>query len=136
MTDKFFDFDDTPDTQLPALHEQEDMDESLILCDTCNVKLYPFQKGFICPACLQQYNPHLEHIKHERVESTLDEDADINSGEISFVEDDNIKQSKTRIRTKIEERDVPLYVKKEFEHITTISGHKAVKIDKKLFGSG
>jgi hypothetical protein len=127
----FFDFDDNKNTgALEPKHTREDLldgDTAPILCDNCpdGRVLQPYQKDkLICPNCMNVYDPYFEHIKHDTIETTIDELADTNTGKMAYLDDTT--QNKipvTKIRKKLEKDSMPDYVKQEIEHIQNRAGY-------------
>jgi uncharacterized CHY-type Zn-finger protein len=141
-TDHFYDFDQTREHQIEPKYNREDLidtDNNPILCDICNngVKLAPFgQDQLICPNCMNVYNPAFDTIKHETIETTIEDMQDTHSGTLSYVEDSKHEPSRTRIRKKLgTDESIPDYVKKEIDFIQWRPGYKTVPLDKKLFSS-
>lgn len=143
-TDHFYDFDNSrAPTTIEPRYNREDLlneDSNPILCDICNngVKLEPFgQDQLICPNCMNVYNPKFDTIKHETIETTIEDMQDTHSGTLSYVEDSKHEPTKTRIRKKLAtDEALPDYVKKEIDFIQWRPGYKTVPLDKKLFTSG
>jgi uncharacterized CHY-type Zn-finger protein len=141
-TDHFYDFDQSREHQIEPKYNREDLidtDNNPILCDICNngVKLAPFgQDRLICPNCMNVYNPKFDTIKHETIETTIEDMQDTHSGTLSYVEDSKHEPTKTRIRKKLGlDEALPDYVKKEIDFIQWRPGYKTVPLDKKLFSS-
>lgn len=136
---KFFDFDsDDDDTKIQPRATQEDALDSHTpaICDTDGSILQPYgQSSLICPTCMTVTNPTFQVIKHDTKESTLEELDDLNSGELSFLENDRLTVRKSKIRKKLDETELPSYIKEEIERIQYRAGYKTIPIDKKLFNN-
>lgn len=138
MTEKFYDFDNRSSHQIEPKYNTEDLtdqDSKPVLCDLCDdgIRLVPFNGGnLICPRCMNVYNPTFETIKHDVIETTIDELQDSNSGTMSYVEDTKHNPTKTRIRRKISDEEMPEYVRQEIERIQWQAGYKTIPLDKKL----
>ncbi len=135
---KFYDFDNSHANQIEPKYNTEDLideDTNPVLCDICDdgIRLITYNGGnLICPRCMNVYNPTFDTIKHDVIETTIDELQDSHSGTMSYVEDTEHNPSKTRIRRKISQEEIPDYVKQEIERIQWRAGYKTVPLDKKL----
>ena len=136
MSHKFYDFESSHPNQVEPKYNTEDLteeDSKPVLCDLCDdgIRLVPFNGGnLICPRCMNVYNPTFETIKHDVIETTIDELQDSNSGTMSYVEDTEHNPTKTRIRRKISDEEMPDYVRQEIERIQWRNGYKTVPLDK------
>lgn len=136
MTEKFYDFDNRHANQVEPRYNREDLldsDSNPILCDICNdgIRLVPYlQNSLICPRCMFTYNPTFDTIKHDIVETTIEDMQDTHSGTLSYVEDTKHEPTKSRIRKKLASEELPQYVKDEIERIQWRAGYKTVPLDK------
>lgn len=135
-SDKYYDFDDRSETAIEPRYNREDLldaDNNRVLCDICNdgIVLVPYQSSdLICPRCMHIYNPTFDTIKHDIIETTIDELQDSHSGTMSYVEDTEHNPTKTRIRRKISDEEMPDYVRQEIERIQWQAGYRTVPLDK------
>jgi uncharacterized CHY-type Zn-finger protein len=135
-SEKFYDFDSRAQNQIEPKYNTEDLlDEETnpVLCDICNdgIKLVYYQTNtLICPRCMHVYNPVFDTIKHDVVETTIEELQDTQSGTMTYVENSPEKPHKSKIRKKLSEDDLPWYVKDEIENIQWRKGYKTVPLDK------
>jgi hypothetical protein len=136
----FYDFDDRrSENEIEPKGNRDDLiddDQPPLLCDVCpgGVVVQPYQRDkLICPQCMNVYNPTFEHIKHDTIETTIDEYADTHSGQMSYVETEaQTKPTITKIRKKLEVDNMPDYVKREIDHIQTRAGYYRHADNKKL----
>lgn len=142
MMDKFYDFEQRSETQIEPKYNREDLlddGNNPILCDNCpdGIRLLPYlQNDLICPRCMFVYHPTFDTIKHDIIETTIEELQDTQSGTMSYVEDTKHEPSKTRIRKKLgTDESLPEYVQKEIDLIQWRPGYKTVPLDKKLFNA-
>ena len=139
MSNKYYDFDSSHPNQIEPKYNTEDLideDNNPVLCDICDdgIRLIPYNgNNLICPRCMNVYNPIFDTIKHDVIETTIDELQDSHSGTMSYVEDTKHEPTKTRINRKISKEEMPDYVKQEIERIQWRAGYKTVPLtDKKL----
>lgn len=137
----FYDPDELPFSSVEPKYKHTDLiqpDSIPILCDICQDgrRLVPYQETkLICPTCLDVVDPHFEYVKHAVTESTIDEESEYNTGELSYLDKyptNMTETKKTRIRTKMEHDNAPDYVKREIEQIKWRGGVQVVKEHKKL----
>ena len=140
--DNFYDFDNRSNNTIEPRYNREDLfdeESNPVLCDICNdgIRLMPYlQDSLICPRCMHISNPRFEPaIKHDVIETTIEELQDSHSGTMSYVEDTEHTPTKTRIRRKISDEEMPDYVRQEIERIQWQAGYKTVPLDKKLSSS-
>lgn len=135
-SDKFYDFDNRNAYQIEPKYNRDDLfddDNNPVLCDNCNdgITLVPYQQtNLICPRCMHVYNPVFDTIKHDVIETTIEELQDSQSGIMSYVENKPEQPHKSRIRKKMASEDLPQYVIDEIEHIHWRKGYKTVPLDK------
>ena len=133
----FYDFDTRKDNQIEPKSTREDLlnsdNPAPLLCDTCpnGVRLEPYlQDKLICPNCMTVTDPTFSHVLHDTIETTIEEYAEAHSGELSFVNEKIETPHHTRIRKKLQEEDLPDYVKKEIDFIKWRPGYKTVPLNK------
>lgn len=133
----FYDFDTRKDSQIEPKSTREDLlnsdNPAPLLCDTCpnGVRLEPYlQDKLICPNCMTVTDPTFSHVLHDTIETTIEEYAETHSGELSFVNEKIETPHHTRIRKKLQEEDLPDYVKKEIEFIKNRPGYRTVPLNK------
>lgn len=140
-SEKFYDFDNRHANQIEPKYNTDDLmdeDNNPVLCDICDdgIRLISYTRdNLICPRCMNVYNPTFETIKHDVIETTIDELQDSNSGTMSYVEDTEHNPTKTRIRRKISDEEMPDFVRQEIERIQWRNGYKTIPLDKKLSSS-
>ena len=144
MNEKFYDFDERPDVNSiePRYNRDDLLDEETnpVICDVCNdgIKLVAYLgQTLICPRCMHVYNPAFDAaIKHEAIETTIEDMQDTRSGTMAYVEDSKHDTAHTRIRKKIgTEAEIPEYVKREIEAIHWRKGYKTVPLDREKLSS-
>jgi len=136
----FFDSGDTKGAhQIEPKYRPEDFHDVVVLCDLCggNIRLEPFQGGkLVCPRCLSVTDPTFDYVKHDIVETTIEEDRDNDNRQMGFINDDPKLRDKTKIRKKMEEdAELPDHVKQELDFIQWRPGYKTVPLDRKKFNS-
>lgn len=136
-SDNFYDFENRSEYEIEPKYQREDLlseDSNPILCDICQdgIRLIPYlSNSLICPRCMHIYNPAFDTIKHDIVETTIEEMQDTHSGTMSYVEDTKHEPKKTRINKKLTKDELPDYVKQEIDFIQWRPGYKVVKPDDK-----
>jgi hypothetical protein len=140
--ERYFDFDsDGKENQVEPKYIREDLldeDSNPILCDVCNdgMRLVPYlTELLICPRCMTVVNPMFDRVKHEPVESTIEEMQDTHTGTFDYVGDEKQEPKKTRIHKKLNASEEPDYVKREIEAIHWRKGYKTVELDKEKLSS-
>lgn len=134
--DKYYDFESRSDYTIEPKYNREDLldeDSNPVMCDICNdgIRLQPYlQSSLICPRCMNVFNPIFDTIKHDSIETTIEEMQDTDSGTMSYVEDTKHEPTKTKINKKLSSEELPDYVKKEIDFIKWRPGYTTVSIDK------
>jgi uncharacterized CHY-type Zn-finger protein len=135
-SDKFYDFDTRSPNSIEPKYQRDDLlddDSNGVLCDICNdgIRLMPYrQNELICPRCMNVFNPIFDTIKHDVVETTIEELQDTHSGTMAYVDEVKEQPHKSRIRKKLATEELPWYVKEELENIHWRKGYKTVPLDK------
>ena len=131
-SDKFYDFDQGHEYSIEPKYNREDLldsDNNPISCDNCpdGRILIPYQQDqLICPNCMNVYNPTFDTIKHEAIETTIEEMQDTHSGTFSYIEETKHTTSKTKIRKKLDYDEIPQYVRDEIDNIHWRKGYKTI----------
>ncbi|HEX5519440.1 MAG TPA: hypothetical protein VFX18_03285 [Candidatus Nitrosocosmicus sp.] len=117
------------------LEDAIDPDLGPVLCDTCpgGIKLVLYKTSLVCPQCQTMTDPKWETVQHQTMESTIEEDLEFRTGELSFIEKSDDKPQKTQARKNIDEDELPEYVKDEIEAIKWRPGYTTVPVDKTIF---
>lgn len=138
-SDKYYDFGQGSEYEIEPKYQREDLlsdDSNPVMCDRCNdgITLIPYESNnLICPRCMHIYNPTFDTIKHQTIETTIEEMQDTHSGTMSYVEDSKHEPKKTRINKKLAKDEMPQYLKDEIEFIKNRPGYRTIPIDEKVF---